>query len=286
MIGKGRETKERDTRKYIGVATCSLLAINPEDLQCEELGLENSPILSTVTIDDVEIPQVKVRMVMKSMVPEHQFLCNFILRKRYRYNKDKTKAQVIDKFGRTAWGMIDDIRAKRPLMSSKGTLLNIDPDYRPAMDGEAGLTEFIKTFLMIPGPDKWDSAQGKFVRNLDIKAEDCLCRLESWDAIFKGDLSEIVDAINAFKTNKIRIMFGIRNDMNTGSIYQTFYQNKFMYPWATSTKVWEKELAGLTGGNTEYGTYPLREYKVEATEIAPKEDPLNGEQESVNDLPF
>lgn len=285
MIGKGREASAFESKRYIGIATCSLVAVNPDEKECEELGIfyDDQPI-TTVNIDDMDVPMAKIRFVMSVPDIDHKFNCTFNLRKRYRYNRDKTKAQVIDRFGRTAWGTVDDVRAKRQLMSSKGTPLNIDLDYRPAIDGEAGLTEFIKTFLMIPNKDRWDTAQGKFIPDPLVKPEDCMCRLETLDAIFKGDFSEITEAINAYKNNKIRIMFGVRNDMASGKIYQVFYQNKFSFAWSNNNKIFERELAGLTSANTEYGAYPLREYKVEATEIAPETE--QQEEGPVNDLPF
>ena len=60
------------------------------------------------------------------------------LRKEYRFNKDKTKVQVIDKYGRTAWVTIEQAKAKRFLYMLM-VPANLDADYRPCFVGEEEL---------------------------------------------------------------------------------------------------------------------------------------------------
>jgi hypothetical protein len=137
--------------------------------------------------------------------------------------------------------------------------------------------ELVKTYLCIPSVTVWDNNTKKMVPNTKVKPEECECRFDNLDKIFKGDFSEIIDALGFQPTNKVKVMLGVRTDTNTGRLYQSVYTKKFLRNSSSSYATLEKEIqemlknAAATGRtlNTEYSATPVHEYDVEATVFAP-----------------
>ena len=168
----GRESTEGSIKRYIGVASVYVLAVNPtkEDLEkLYERDIENAPVYveeKEVGKDDNKhmTTQCRIDFIIKAdpekyLGADNQPL-NFVnrislfLRNEYRYNGDKTKVQVIDKYGRTAWVSIEDAKNHVIPQYSNGPA-NIDKDYRPAYYGEETLVKFLIAYLNIPSPQKY-----------------------------------------------------------------------------------------------------------------------------------
>ena len=208
------------------------------------------------------------------------------IRKEYRFNKDKTKVQVIDKYGRTAWVTKEQAKNHEIPVYGNGKPANIDKDYRPAYVGEEDITNFLKLFLGIPNVEKWaknEETGRREVVGLVDNPQDCECRLENIEDYFKGKFNEIKDAINLMPNNKIKVLFGVRTT-DEGKQYQDVYTRKFL---SNSVSAYDK-LAEDVQNNKDNGAYPntefviadLQEYTVQATNFNNTNNNGNG------DMPF
>lgn len=296
-IAKGFESKDaQEFKRYIGVAPVFIKAVNPTKAEHEALfntTLEEAPnYLGTVADNNGnEIPNARIQVVFQPDVDKIGFDMPLVtmalfVQNRPRYNKDMTKVQVIDKYGRTTWATVDDAKAHKIPLDKNGNPLNIDKDYRPAYVGEEDLMNFVKTYLCIPEVTSWDANSRTWVPNTKVKPEECECRFDNLDKIFKGDFSEIQDALGFQPTNKVKVLLGVRTDVETGRMYQSVYTRKFLRNSATNYSSLDKEIQEMINNaaangrtlNTEYEVAPVHEYSVEATTFSPSNAPVPSEE--------
>ena len=278
-FGKAQESKEApEIKRYTGVGSVFVLGVNPTKAELEKLyerELDKDP--EYITEKDGVI-SARIDFIIKT---DTAAKCNnnielitklsMFIKKEYRYNKDKTKVQVIDKYGRTAWVTVEQAKNHEIPVYSNGKPANLDKDYRPAYNGEEVITNFLKTFLGIPNVEKWvknEETGKREVVGLVDNPQDCECRLEHIEDYFKGKFSEIRDAINLMPNNKIKVLFGVRTT-DEGKQYQDIYTRMFLN---NATNSYDK-LSQDVQNNKDNGAYPntefviadLQEYTVEAT---------------------
>ena len=231
----GSESTEGNVvKKYTGVGSVSVLAVNPDKETLEKLyntTINDGPsYLSEVEVgpegDKHTVPQVRIDFIvqtdpkkcngidMKTKIP-------FFITREVRYNRDRSKVQVINKYGETTWLPIEN--AKSGTIPSN---LNwFEPaDFRPAYIGEEDLTGFLKAYLNIPNKS-YRKASGEVVE-IPNKA-DAEARLDKIDNYFKGDYSELREAISLQPKNRVKGLFGVRTTED-GKQYQAVYTQKFL----------------------------------------------------------
>lgn len=290
-FAKGNESKEVVKKLYIGIAPVFVLAVNPNKTETEKLydtTLDEEPnYLGETEIgpegNKVKVPQVRIDFVVKSD-PEK---CNgiemktrvaFFLSKSFRYNKDNTKVEVINKYGETTW---------LPIAAAKGTAPIPDnmkwydtSDMRPAYIGEADLTDFIKKYLNIPNKSFTNKKTGEtvFIENL----ADAEARLDKIENYFKGDFTELKNIINLQPNNRIKGMFGVRTT-DDNKQYQAVYSQKFLKLNSNDYSKLDEELqnrkANGAYATTEFSIEPLHEYIVTPTDFnatAQNDNPFGG----------
>ena len=271
-FGKVVESKEAGVfKKYIGVAPSFVKAVNPNKEERNKLlnvDIDKEPeYLRVREVDGRQVPQVIVTFYVKPDVEEDVIIpMSFFVSKSYRYNSDKTKVQVIDKYGYSSWATEEEIKSKSQLISSNGNNRMITTEYRPAFDGEIQLIEFIKYYLNIA--EALSYINNNFVPNPKIEDKaDCECSL-NMEKLFKGDFSELKEIPVLMPTNKVKIMYGVRTT-DDGKQYQAVYTNKVARNGSLKYKNIEKDLNDKKAygaySNVEYDTNPFREYTVEAT---------------------
>lgn len=291
-FGQGQISSEGGSiKRYIGVASVSVLAINPLKEVMEKLynhALENAPeYIDEVEINGTKVPQVRLDFIVKAD-PEKYLDANnqpldfvsrvsLFIRKAYRYNRDNTKVQVIDKYGRTAWVTIEQAKAHEVPVYSNGPA-NIDKDYRPAYVGEEELIKFLIAYLNIPSCQRF--VDGKWVMNDTDKLSDSEAMLEHIDDYFKGDFSELRTIIGYQPNNKVKVLFGIRNT-DDNKQYQTVYTRMFLKNGVTDYSRLDKDVRQTQESGalstSEFDCTELHEYVVEGTNFVP----IGG-----NDIPF
>ena len=270
-------------KRYIGTSPVFVKAVNPSKDERNKLlnaEIDNEPeYIKEREVDGTKVRQVIVTFYVKPDVEEEVIIpMTFFVDKSYRFNKDKTKVQVIDKYGYSGWATQEEIKNQTKLKSSTGKDLRIATPYRPAYNGEIKLIEFIKYYLNIDEAISY--INGEWVPNPKVKAEDCECSLDM-DKLFKGDFSEIKEVPTLMPTNKVKVMFGVRTT-DEGKQYQAVYTERVLRNGVKDYSEIDKSLQeGKNNGrysNIEYDIKPFREYTVEATNF--------DKTESTGDMPF
>ena len=292
-FGRAQESKEAaEIKRYTGVGSIFVVGVNPSKSELEKLydrELDKDP--EYITEKD-GIVSARIDFIVKT---DSAAKCNngielitklpVFISKEYRFNKDKTKVQVIDKYGRTAWVTKEQAKNHEIPVYGNGKPANIDKDYRPAYVGEEIVTNFLKLFLGIPNVEKWaknEETGRREVVGLVDNPQDCECRLEHIEDYFKGKFNEIRDAVNLMPNNKIKVLFGVRTT-DDGKQYQDVYTRKFL---SNAVSVYDK-LAEDVQNNKDNGAYPntefviadLQEYTVQATNF-------NNNNNDNGDMPF
>ena len=278
-IGKTQESKEaQEFKKYVGVGSSFVVAVNPTKKELEEIyghEIANDP---EYVVDTDNGKEARITFIVKTD-PE---TCNgveminrmmFTLRNAPAYNQDQTKAQVIDKFGNVTWANAEDAKAGKPIFTKNGNPAKIAPDYRIACVGDA-----------------FNYVNGSWV--LKENTDDFVFGLEHIKEYFKGDFSEIKEAIALQPNNKVKLLYGVRTT-DEGKQYQAIAtRNGMILPNYAGSKALarlEKDLANAKDNgsyaSTEFAVQELTEYNVQATNLnaAPVE---TGTASGSGDMPW
>ena len=286
-ISRGTESQEaQEFKRYTGVCPVFIKAVNPNKKEHEELfntTLNDAPVYVEDKEDSNGKPfkSARIQIVLEPDTEKTNMEMPLIsmalfLQNRPRVGATSGKIQVIDKYGRTAWVTEAELSSHSVPMYKNGPA-DIDKDYRPAYTGEEELMEFIKAYLCIPSVTTWDSQARKMVPNPKVKPEDCECRFDNLDKVFKGDFSEIKDALGYQPTNKVKVLLGVRTDAESGKLYQSVYTRKFLRNSSNNYSSLDKEIQEMINNaaangrtlNTVYEVGPVHEYSVEPTQFTP-----------------
>lgn len=261
-------------KRYMGIAPVFVKGVNLNKDELEALygtSLEKEPEYTGVRESNgLEIPYIRIDFIVETDPErangiEMRTKVSYFLSKEFRYNGDKTKVQVINKYGETTWLTLAD--AKNGTIPQN--LSWFEPaDMRPAYVGEEDLTAFLKAYLGVPNKSYRDR-QG-IVHEIPNKA-DAEARLDNIAEYFKGNVNEIKTIIKMQPTNKIKFAFGVKvTDDN--NIYQDVYIQRPLKNGVSNYSYLEKDIASRQNAgayaNTTFETGPLREYSLEPTTFA------------------
>lgn len=288
MISKGAESTDAvEIKRYIGVGTCEVVGINPTKAEIKELmGYEPSEepqYYGVQEIDGKKVPYARISFVVKT-IPEK---CNGIettqmltifLRNQYRQGTNSGKYQIIDNFGRTAWATREEIEAKKVPQYSNGAA-NIAADYNPCFVSQDILVDFLIKYLNIPAPANY--VNGSWVEKSAEDQKDCMCALTEIPNYFKGNFSELKEAIALQPNNKIKVLFGIRTGED-GRIFQDIYPNLVLRSSASNYDKFQKEIEERKNAgalvNRTYEFTDIHEYNPQPTNFEEQPSSPFGEE--------
>ena len=247
-----------DFDNFVGVGSFRVLGVNPTKAELEKFygrEVQNEPVYLTdkTDKDGKAYKQVRVTFMLQADLQYEngkEIECNktlkeplkttvsFFLDNRYFYNRDKSKVQVIDKYGRTAWVTIEQAKNHQIPVYTNGPA-NLDANYRPAYRGEEELTQFILNYLNVTPIDTYNSTTREWITN--PHPEDCEGNLEKIQDYFKGDVSELKEFLTYIPTNRIKMLMGIRTD-DEGKQRSTFLTSKTLRNGSKSYIVLKKEV--------------------------------------------
>lgn len=276
-IGKTQESKEtQEFKKYVGVGSSFVVAVNPTKKELESIYGRELPNDPEYVADGDNGKEARVTFIVKTDPEVNNGIeminrVMFTLRNAPAYNRDQTKVQVIDKFGNTSWANSEDAKAGRKLLSSNGNPLKIDNSYRIAAHGEPELVNFLKIYLGVE--DAFKYVNGSWAKKDD--EENYVFGLEKVKDYFKGDFTEIKEAIALQPNNKVKLLYGVHTT-DEGKQYQTVATRLNMvlpnYAGSKALAKLEQELANAKSAgsysNTDFRVQELAEYTVEATNLS------------------
>lgn len=273
-VGKAQESKEASEgfSRYVGYGSSFVKAVCPNKKDLDAIMGYESANEPEYVVDGDNGKEVHVTFIVETD-PES---CNgidiknrlmFTLRNKPAYNKDETKVQVIDKYGNYTWAAVEDAKNGKTLASN----LKIDQkNYRMAADGEVDLVSFLKTYLCIPNILKYQN--GVWV--VGDNAEDGVIGLDKIKDYFKGDFSELKEALKIQPNNKVKLLYGVRTT-DEGKQYQSVCNRGELIlrnsANASAIEKAEKALANAKANgsyaNVDYQVCELKEWTVEPTNL-------------------
>lgn len=306
-FAKGKETSETELKErkyYTGVGVFNVLALNPSKAELEKIyGITLDKDPEYITVQD-NIKNIRLDFIVKHVANELNpvdFISklSFFLKSVPMYNKDKTKIQVVNKYGEFTWVSVEDAKIKK----IPDNMPWFEGPYYPCHQGEEKLTAFMKAFLNIPNKS-FTKPDGTviFIEN----KSDAEARLEKVAEYFNGNLAELKNLIIARKTNKVKLACGVKTT-DDNKTYQTFYDRMFLkYGQSNYLRIYENIRNDQRNGafpNVEFGTDRVfKEYSItpnstqtfasEPNTVTPKglnwlsTEPEVEETEGSDDLPF
>ena len=284
-IGKTQESKEaQEFKRYIGIASSTVLAVNPNKKQLDEI-FGSDQMEPEYVVDTERGKEARIHFIVKTDAGlENEVITRlkFTLRNAPVYSRDETKVQVLDNYGNSTWANVKDAEAGKKLLTADGKEQRIDSKYRMACVGEADLVDFLKTYLGVPSI--FNYINGSWVKN--DKTEDGLFTLERIEDYFHGDFSELREAIALQPNNKVKLLYGVRTfqdeNGNTREYQTVASRGDLILPNNAGEKAYERLEKKLADAKAS-GAYPtttfkvaeLQEYVVEATNL---ENPVNNDE--------
>ena len=303
-------------KKYVGVASFRVLGVNPTKEELEkfygrEVQKDPEYLKDKIDANDGDKPykQLRVTFMLQAdlnyedgkVIKENAALkeplktsVSFFLDSRYRFNGEKSKVQVIDKYGRTAWVTIEQAKNHQIPVYKNGPA-KLDPNYRPAYRGEEQLTQFILNYLNVTPIETYNKTTGEWVTN--PHPEDCEGNLYDIVNYFKGDIKELKEYSTMMPLNRVKLLMGVRTD-DEGRQTNIVYSGLSMRNGAKSYTAFKDEIEGSADYNrdTVYSDdhagiiENIHEYNetVNETDFIQAEDPFKATvpQDVEDDLPF
>lgn len=243
----------QEGKLYTGLANMKVVAVNPNKVQMEAMGLKPQADPVYATIDE---GVKKLRLDFYLANPENNIRSKiaFFLEDKQRTDKTGLKGEWINNFGRTAWGTTESAPADKKWFDTKTA--------RKCKVGEADLHNFLINLLNISPNDE--------------------AKLDKFDALFVGDYSELRNILSSVKDNVIRVLLCVRDGK-----YQSVYNKYFDRATNKRTNYWDAHIKA----QTEAGYAPKEDYQNSFTfqewkEPAVKPDAAPAAEQVSKDDPF
>lgn len=291
-FASGSESKDRVKKLYIGVAPVFIVGVNPNKAEYEKLfnkTLDDAPVyIGEGEVgpegDRVKVPQIRIDFIVKTDAEkcgvELTDRITFFLSKAMNFNRDRSKVEVINKYGESTYLPIACVEGTEPIPDNMKWYDT--SGMRPTYIGEADLTAFIKAFLNIPSKSYRKGDEVVFIKNL----ADAEAKLDKIESYFRGDTSELKSVIGLQPNNRVKVMFGVKTTDDNNQ-YQAVYTKKFLKNMVNDYSKLDEDLQARKNAgaypSVEFLAEPIKEYTVESTDFSsPANDPLGAKSAPAN----
>lgn len=291
-FASGSESKDRVKKLYIGVAPVFIVGVNPNKAEYEKLfnrTLDDAPVyIGEGEVgpegDRVKVPQIRIDFIVKTDAEkcgvELTDRIIFFLSKAMNFNRDRSKVEVINKYGESTYLPIACVEGTEPIPDNMKWYDT--SGMRPTYIGEADLTDFIKAFLNIPSKSYRKGNEVVFIKNL----ADAEAKLDKIESYFRGDVSELKSVIGLQPNNRVKVMFGVKTTDDNNQ-YQAVYTKKFLKNMVNDYSKLDEDLQARKNAgaypSVEFLAEPIKEYTVESTDFSsPANDPLGAKSAPSN----
>ena len=293
-----------DVKKYIGVASVNVLAVNPNNEKLRQYGWSiaedaDEPVYVTTRTDESgkQIKSARVRFLVQIQDLEDKpvISLDFWCRPDLAINKTGDKCQIIDAFGRTAWGTADEVKGHKIPVYKNGQQANISVPYKPCHPGEDNLVSFLFKYLNITPLQIFDRNKQTWV---DTKNPGKLT-IDRWNDICAGNVNELAEYLSMQPKNCVKVVLGIRQTEDNKT-YQTFLNTGFILngavpdrntgEYTTARKLIDKYLEGHDNSPYSFSASPVKEWAETATTVSDNSGSMFDEDGNFvgeeDDLPF
>lgn len=216
QFGQAQEAGEGTVRKlYTGVENFKVVDVNPDHEGLKKIFGENAKEDEYIGLDDEGKTRLKIVMYLDNEDTETPIKTRltFWVTQDYRLKTDKTKAQVINLYGRTCWLTEAEIATNAPsytMTGAKGAYHYDAAGSRKAFKGEEGVISMLRNLLNLGSPEKADD---KSTVTSQFSEAD-------WNTMFSGAITTLKGVIMS-SPNKIGLLLGVKT--TDSGVYQDVY---------------------------------------------------------------
>lgn len=289
-----------DIKKFVGVGSINVLAINPNNDKLRKYGWSipeqaDEPKYVTTTSDGKKSARVRFLVQIQDLDEKPVVYMDFWVRPEVAFNKDATKAKIIDSFGRTAWGTKSEIQS-HSIPQYANSKANISPDYKPCHPGEEDIVYFLLKYLNVTPLQTFSRQRQEWVPSKNPGH----LTIDRWEKLCNGDVKELAEYIALQPDNKVKVVFGVRTTEDNKT-YQTFLPLCFIGngavpdrntgEYVTARKAIDRFFENRQDAPFIFSASPVKEWGVSATDVKDNSEksalPLFDESSSEgDDLPF
>ena len=210
-----------DVKKYCGVASVKVLAINPKNSILRKYGWnieENAaePNYITTLSDGTSSTRVRFLVEIQDIEPKPVISLDFWIRDGFIIGQNSGKARVIDSFGRVAWATKEEVKTHTIPQYSNGPA-SIDKDYKPCHPGQEKLIAFLFKLLNITPLTQFNKQANGWVATKNPGR----LTIDDWKKLVSGDVTEIAEYVSLQPENCVKVVLGVKTTDENKS-YQTF----------------------------------------------------------------
>lgn len=305
-----------DIKKFIGVASVTVLAVNPNNAMLRKWGWdiqENAEEPKYTYMrqreDGAWEKYARIRFLLRINDFEDKPVIPYDIwiRPEFIIGKNTGKCRVIDSFGRCAWASKDEVKSRAIPQYSSGPA-DISNDYKGCHPGQEKVIAFLHKYLNITPLQIWNNEKKEWVAS---KAPGRIT-IDDWNALCEGNATEIAEYLSLQPDNRVKIILGIRTtednktfqtilDECDGTKKSCFIGNgatpdKQTDEYALARKRIDEYFENNPNTTSSFSALPVREYKETATEVKENTDaPVISQEPEVQgqyfaqneeDLPF
>lgn len=216
-----------DVKKFIGVGSVNIVAINPNNATLRKYGwaipddADERSYVYTKDKNGNPDNKAKVRFLLQIQDLKDKPVVPFDIWIRPEAFLDKTgqKCKVIDAYGRTAWASKEEYKAHKIPRYTNGPA-DIDSHYAACHPGESELVTFLMRYLNCTPLTEfnrttkaWEptSAPGKLT-------------IDNWKELCVGNVNELKQYVASKPENRLKLIFGVETLDNNHTV------QRFMVP--------------------------------------------------------
>ena len=289
-----------DVKKYIGVASINVLAVNPNNATLRMYGWQipedaDEPKYVTTNNDGKKSARVRFLVQLNELKDKPVIPLDFWIQPDFRFTSDpeKSKCQIIDAFGRTAYATKQEYKEHAIPRYANG-LASISSDYKACHVGEENLVKFIMKLLNVTPLKMFVKASNQWV---DSKNPGRLT-IDDWGALCNGDVSEINGYLKLQPDNRVKVILGIKTS-DDNKTYQTFLASAYLGngsrvdittgEYVAARKALDKDREYADQNNKPYpfiySAVPVKEWAPAATEVSDNSNEVDM-PDFEDDMPF
>lgn len=268
-----------DYKKFIGVGSVNVISVNPNNETLRNYGwnipedADEQKYVYEKMKDGKVSKSTKIRLLVQvtDMETKPIIPMDFWIGPEPMMSADGKKAQVIDDFGRTAWGNIQEELKKGLIPQYANGPASISTGYHACHRGEEALTRFVFRYMNITPLQRFDRVLQDYV---DTKNPGKF-RFDNWNRLCTGDVSELVSVFKLQPENRIKVIFGI-STTDDNKTYQTFlnsaYVNNAVSPdkntgvYTSAQNAIDKYFTRRGETNETFSAAPIKLWSTTATE--------------------
>lgn len=279
-VSKNPSTGNFDYKKYVGVASVNVVAVNPDNATLRKFGYEiaedadEPAYTATREVDGRTIKSARIRLLVQLQDIEDKpvISLDFWVRPEVMTNREGTKCKIIDQYGRTAWATKEEFQNNEVPTYANGNKANISTPYRMCHHGEEELVSFLLKYLNVTPLQVFDRARNGWI---DSKNPGKLT-IDDWKGLCEANVKEIKTYLATQPENRVKVILGIRST-DDNRTYQTFLNTGFIGngsridlgtgEYASARKLIDRYFEGREDSQYQFSASSVKEWKEMATKV-------------------